>query len=124
MNLKKYYKSLLSGSSELIALIGENKITATYPQDEKKFPIVAFEDMSSADVAFSDNKPEGTSAQVRIHVFSKTESGYPKAEEIAEVVRSIFREDYWAMTNNTETPDVSDNIKHRVLDFRREFYSL
>jgi hypothetical protein len=124
MNLKKYYKSLLSGSSELIALIGKNKITSTYPQDEKKFPIVAFEDMNSADVAFSDNKPEGTSAQVRIHVFSKTESGYPKAEDIAEVVRSIFREDYWAMTNNTETPDVSDNIKHRVLDFRREFYSL
>jgi hypothetical protein len=124
MNLKKYYKSLLSGSSELIALIGANKITSTYPQDVKKFPLVAFEDMNSADVAFSDNKPEGTSAQVRIHVFSKTESGYPKAEEIAEVVRSIFREDYWAMTNNTETPDVSDNIKHRVLDFRREFYSL
>lgn len=124
MNLKKYYKSLLSGSSELIALIGTNKITSTYPQDVKKFPLVAFEDMNSADVAFSDNKPEGTSAQVRIHVFSKTESGYPKAEDIAEVVRSIFREDYWAMTNNTETPDVSDNIKHRVLDFRREFYSL
>jgi hypothetical protein len=124
MNLKKYYKSLLSGSSELIALIGENKITSTYPQDVKNFPLVAFEDMNSADVAFSDNKPEGTSAQVRIHVFSKTESGYPKAEEIAEVIRSIFREDYWAMTNNTETPDVSDNIKHRVLDFRREFYSL
>lgn len=124
MNLKKYYKSLLSGSSELIALIGANKITSTYPQNEKNFPLVAFEDMNSADVAFSDNKPEGTSAQVRIHVFSKTESGYPKAEEIAEVVRSIFREDYWAMTNNTETPDVSDNIKHRVLDFRREFYSL
>jgi hypothetical protein len=124
MNLKKYYKSLLSGSSKLIALIGENKITSTYPQDEKNFPLVAFEDMNSADVAFSDNKPEGTSAQVRIHVFSKTESGYPKAEDIAEVVRSVFREDYWAMINNTETTDVSDNIKHRVLDFRREFYSL
>lgn len=124
MNLKKYYKSLLSGSSELIALIGANRITSTYPQDVKKFPLVAFEDINSADVAFSDNKPEGTSAQVRIHVFSKTECGYPKAEEIAEVIRSIFREDYWAMTNNTETPDVSDNIKHRVLDFRREFYSL
>lgn len=124
MNLKKYYKSLLSGSSELIALIGANKITSTYPQDVKKFPLVAFEDMNSADVAFSDNKPEGTSAQVRIHVFSKTESGYPKAEDIAEVIRLIFREDFWAMTNNTETPDVSDNIKHRVLDFRREFYSL
>lgn len=124
MNLKKYYKSLLSGSSELIALIGVNRITSAYPQEVKRFPLVVFEDTNSADVAFSDNLPEGTSAQVRIHVFSKTEGGYPKAEEIADVVRSIFRADYWAMTSNIETPDVSDNIKHRVLDFRREFYSL
>jgi hypothetical protein len=80
--------------------------------------------MNSSDVAFSDNLPEGTTAQVRIHIFSKTIKGYPKAEAIADVVRSIFRNDYWSMTGNNETPDVEDNIKHRVLDFRREFYSL
>ena len=124
MNLKKYYKSLLSGSSELTALIGSGKISSSYPQEVKTFPLVIFEDTNSADTAFSDNLPEGTSAQVRIHVFSKTISGYPKAETIADVVRSVFRADYWAMTNNTETPDVDDTIKHRVLDFRREFYSL
>lgn len=124
MNLKKYYKSLLSGSSELTALIGEGKIVSAYPQEVKTFPLVVFEDMNSADVAFSDNLPEGTSAQVRIHIFSKTIKSYPKTEDIAEVVRSIFRADFWAMTGNVETPDVSDNIKHRVLDFRREFYSL
>ena len=124
MNLKKYYKSLLSGSSELTALIGEGKIVSAYPQEVKTFPLVVFEDMNSADVAFSDNLPEGTSAQVRIHIFSKTIKGYSKAEDIAEVVRSIFRSDFWAMTNNVETADVSDNIKHRVLDFKREFYSL
>ena len=124
MNLKKYYKSLLSESSELTTLLGAGKIVSAYPQEIKIFPLVVFEDMNSADVAFSDNLPEGTSAQVRIHIFSKTIRGFPKAEDIAEVVRSIFRADYWAMTTNVETPDVSDNIKHRVLDFRREFYSL
>ena len=124
MNLKKYYKSLLSGSSELTALIGEGKSVSADPQEVKTFPLVVFEDMNSADVAFSDNLPEGTSAQVRIHIFSKTIKGYSKAEDIAEVVRSIFRSDFWAMTNNVETADVSDNIKHRVLDFKREFYSL
>ena len=124
MNLKKYYMSLLSASSELIALIGEKNIISAYPQEVKTFPLVVFEDIFSSDVAFSDNLPEGTSAQVRIHIFSKTVKGYPKAEEIADVVRSIFRADYWAMTGNNETPDVEDNIKHRILDFRREFYSL
>lgn len=124
MNLKKYYMSLLSGSSELIALIGENKIVSAYPQEVTKFPLVIFEDVNSQDVAFSDNLPEGTGAQVRIHIFSKTIKGCPKVEEIAEVVRNIFRSDYWSMTANIETPDVEDNIKHRVMDFKREFYSL
>lgn len=124
MNLKKYYMTLLSASSELIALIGDKNIVSAYPQEVKTFPLVVFEDMNSSDVAFSDNLPEGTSATVRIHIFSKTIKGYPKAEEIADVVRSIFRADYWAMLSNNETPDVEDNIKHRILDFKREFYSL
>ena len=116
--------TLLSASSELIALIGEKHIVSAYPQEVKTFPLVVFEDTNSSDVAFSDNLPEGTSATVRIHIFSKTIKGYPKAEEIADVIRSIFRADYWAMISNNETPDVEDNIKHRILDFKREFYSL
>lgn len=124
MNLKKYYMSLLSASSELITLIGEKHIVSAYPQEVKTFPLVVFEDMNSSDVAFSDNLPEGTSATVRIHIFSKTIKNYPKAEEIADVIRSIFRADYWVMLSNNETPDVDDNIKHRILDFKREFYSL
>ena len=124
MNLKKYYMSLLSASSELETLIGKNKIVSAYPQEVKNFPLVIFEDVNSSDVAFSDNLPEGTSAQVRIHIFSKTIKNYPKAEAIADVVRNIFRNDFWTMTSNQETPDVEDNIKHRILDFKREFYSL
>jgi len=124
MNLKKYYMDLLSASLELKELIGENKIVSAYPQEVKTFPLVIFEDLNSSDVAYSDNLPEGTSAQVRIHIFSKTIKGYPKAETIADVVRSIFRNDFWSMTGNNESPDVEDNIKHRILDFRREFYSL
>ena len=124
MNLKKYYMTLLSASSELETLIGKNKIVSAYPQEVTTFPLVIFEDMNSSDVAFSDNLPEGTSAQVRIHIFSKTLKGYPKAEEIAEIIREIFRIDFWSMTANIETPDVEDNIKHRVMDFKREFYSL
>ena len=124
MNLKKYYMTLLSGSESLVEILGSGKIVSAYPQEVKTFPLVIFEDMNSSDVAFSDNLPEGTAAQVRIHVFSKTVKGYPKAEDIADIIRGIFRSDFWAMENNQETPDVEDNIKHRIMDFRREFYSL
>lgn len=116
--------SLLSNNSALTTLIGNGKILSAYPQEVTVFPMVIFEDINSNDVAFSDNLPEGTSAQVRIHIFSKTVKGYPKAEDIAEIIRGIFREDFWAMTSNQESLDVEDNIKHRIMDFRREFYSL
>lgn len=124
MNLKKYYMSLLYDDTALTELLGTGKILSAYPQEVTVFPVVIFEDVNSSDIEFSDNLPEGTSAQVRIHVFSKTIKGYPKAEVIAERIRSIFRSDFWAMTNNQEAPDVEDNIKHRILDFTREFYSL
>lgn len=124
MNLKKYYMSLLSNNSSLIELLGNGKVLSGYPQKVTVFPVVIFEDNDSSDIEFADNLPNGTAAQVRIHVFSKTLKGYPKAEIIADLIRSIFREDFWAMTNNTESPDVDDNIKHRILDFKREFYSL
>lgn len=123
MNLKKYYMTLLSNEA-LTSLIGENKVMSAYPEEVNTFPLVIFEDMNSSDVAFSDNLPEGTSAQVRIHIFSKTLKTYKKVEEIAEVVHTIFRSDFWACTNNQEVADTTDNVKHRIMDFRREFYSV
>lgn len=123
MNLKKYYYSLLSNDSELVALIGNNIVSA-YPQEVKTFPLVIFEDTSSRDTEFSDNLPEGTDATVRIHIFTKTIKDYAKAEDIAEIVRRIFRNEYWTCTLNQETSDVQDNVKHRILDFTRAFYAL
>lgn len=123
MNLKKYYYSLLSNDSELVALIGNNIVSA-YPQEVKTFPLVIFEDTSSRDTEFSDNLPEGTDATVRIHIFTKTIKDYAKAEDIAEIVRRIFRDEFWTCTMNQETSDVQDNIKHRILDFTRAFYAL
>lgn len=123
MNLKKYYYNLLSNDSELVALIGNNIVSA-YPQEVKTFPLVIFEDTSSRDTEFSDNLPEGTDATVRIHIFTKTIKDYAKAEDIAEIVRRIFRNEYWTCTLNQETSDVQDNIKHRILDFTRAFYAL
>lgn len=124
MNLKKYYKDLLESSSELTAKLGSGKILSAYPQEVKTFPLVVFEDMSSNDVAFSDNLPEGTNAQVRVHIFTKTLAKYPTTYEIADIIHHLFRADFWAMTNNTETGDVDDNIRHRIMDFTRAFYAL
>lgn len=124
MNLKKYYKTLLQNNSLIEILGSEKNILSAYPQEIKTFPLVVYEDSSSKDVAFSDNLPKGTSASVRVHIFTKTLEGYPTTTEIAEIVRSIFRNDFWTNGLNQETSDVQDNVRHRVLDFTKEFYSL
>lgn len=124
MNLKKYYKDLLSGSAELTEIVGEGKILSAYPQEVNIFPLVVYEDQNSRDVEFSDNLPEGTAASVRVHIFTKTLAGYPTTTAIGEAVRRLFRADYWTLGTNQETADVDDSIRHRVMDFTREFYSL
>lgn len=123
MNLKAKYKQMLN-TPELTQILGNGKISSAYPQEVKTFPLVVYEDDNSRDICFSDNLPEGTQAQVRIHIFTKTIGNYPTTTEIAEVIRNIFRNDLWAMTANRELSDVDDNIRHRVMDFSREFYSL
>lgn len=124
MNLKKYYRALLAGNEKLAGIVGVDNILAAYPQKVKTFPLVVYEDNNSSDVAFSDNLPDGVNASVRIHIFSKTLKGYPKAEDIAELVRSIFRQDYWACTLSEDTADVDDNIRHRIMDFTRSFFGV
>ena len=124
MNIKKYLKTLLSSSAELAAKLGTNgKILSAYPAEVTIFPCVIYEEQSSSDICFSDNMPEGTSAVVRIHIFSKTLTDYPTTNEIGDIIRGVFRSKLWAMTSNNELSE-EDQIKHRVMDFKREFYSL
>jgi hypothetical protein len=122
MNLKKYYKDLLTASSELVAKVGSNGILSAYPQEVTQFPCVIYEDSNSSDTEFSDNYADGLSASVRIHIFTKTIKNYPTTNEIGELVHSVFKLNHWTMTMNQETADVQDNIHHRIMDFSRKFF--
>lgn len=124
LNVKKYMFTLLTSDAELSGLLGEGHIVSTYPQKVTIFPLVVYEDSGQRDVEFSDNLPEGTDTSVRIHIFTKTLSDYPTTAKIGEIVHRIMRADFWACTLNTETSDVSDNIRHRIMDFKRAFLKI
>lgn len=124
LNMKKYYQTLLSSSSELAEALGEGgEILSAYPDEVTKFPIIIYEDSNQRDVAFSDNLPQGTSASVRIHIFTKAVSGYPTTTALGKIVHNIFRTDFWACGANTEISE-DDNVKHRIMDFSRDFYEI
>jgi hypothetical protein len=122
LNLKKYYLTLLSSSTELATLLGENgAILSAYPDEVTKFPVIIYEDSNQRDLAFSDNLPQGTGARVRVHIYTKTVKDYPTTTALGDVIHKLFRSDYWTCEANTELSE-DDNIKHRVMDFTREFY--
>lgn len=123
LNMKKYYLALLEQSDELETLLGKSgQILSAYPEEVKTFPLVVYEDTAQSDKEFSDNLPHATNAKVRVHIFTKSLSGYPTATALADAVYSVFRSDFWACTLNTELNEGENNIKHRVLDFTRDFY--
>ena len=124
LNVKKYMFTLLTSDAELSELLGEGHIVSAYPQEVKTFPLVVYEDSGQRDVEFSDNLPEGTDVSVRIHIFTKTLTDYPTTAQIGSLVHRIMRADFWACTLNTETSDVSDNIRHRIMDFKRTFLKI
>ena len=124
LNVKEYMFTLLTSDSELSELLGEGHILSAYPQEVKTFPLVVYEDSGQRDVEFSDNLPEGTDVSVRIHIFTKTLTDYPTTAQIGSLVHGIMRADFWACTLNTETSDVSDNIRHRIMDFKRAFLKI
>lgn len=124
MNLKKYYRNLLSNSTDLTALVDAGNIVSAYPNEVTVFPLVVYEDSDARDVAYSDNLPNGTTARVRVHIFTKTLSGYPTTGQIGEIIHGLFRADYWHCSMNGETADVDDSVRHRVMVFTRSFYSL
>ena len=125
INQKEYVLKLLKSSSNLETILGKSgQISAAYPNEVKNFPLVVFEDTNQSDAEFYDNLPNATNCTVRIHIFTKVSgSKYPTTAAVGLVVHDIFRKDYWSCTMNTETSDVDDSIRHRIMDFTRPFLS-
>ena len=121
MNVKNYVYTLLTSSNELKSILGDGKILSAYPNEVTTFPTVVFEDSSERDAAYNDNLPNGLISNVRVHVFVKSTKKSPTTWDIGSVIHNIFRVDYWSMNNNREMVE-DDSIKHRIMDFSRNFF--
>ena len=121
INAKYLYNTILNDAR--ITAVAP-KVFDAYPNSITKFPCVIFLDDSQADKEFADNFPLADSIGVQIHIFTKALSGYKTTTEIGLVVAEVMKENYFVCTSNTEAPDVDDNIRHRVMYFKRDVYSL
>lgn len=120
INSKKLYKTILN-DTRVTTLV--KKVVDAYPNKVEIFPCVVYIDDTQTDKEFADNKPQATRCGVTIHVFTKALSGYATTTEIGLVINDIMHENDFACISNGETPDVSDDVRHRVMVFDRDFLS-
>ena len=114
INVKKYINGLLNGSSELKTLC--KTILSSYPDEVTKFPCIIFEELNQSDTEYADMLPQGTTASISIHIFTKTLADYPTTSSIGQVCNNLLNGVLWNCDSNRELSE-SDNIKHRVMTF-------
>lgn len=94
-----------------------------YPTTVENFPCVIFLDAGQNDIEFADNKPLAVNVDIEVHIFTKALDGYLTTSQIGITVDDIMKENYFICNSNMEVPDVDDNVRHRVMVFRNNFFS-
>lgn len=122
INAKSLYYSILQ-DERLTDLVGEDNILDAYPETVETFPCVIFLEENQLDREFADNQPLADELSLTVHIFTKSLDGYPTTSEIGLVVATIMRENFFVATQNREMSDVSDNVRHRVMAFRKVLLS-
>lgn len=122
INAKSLYYSLLS-DSRITDLVGEDNVFDAYPETVETFPCVIFLDANQSDTEFADNLPIADSLELQVHIFTKALDGYATTSEIGLVVATVMRENFFVATQNSELSDVEDNVRHRVMTFRKVLLS-
>lgn len=122
INTKALYYSLLN-DERITALVGADNILDAYPNTVETFPCVIYLDDNQNDIEFADNQPLANDVSVQIHIFTKALADYYTTFEIGSVVATIMAENFFACTQNGEAPDVDDDVRHRVMTFRKVIFS-
>ena len=122
INVKKYINGLLNGSSELLSLLGAgDKIYASYPDKITTFPCVIFEELDQSDTEYADMLPQGTTASITIHIFTKTLANYPTTSSIGQVCNNLLNGVLWNCGSNRELTEDGGTTKHRIMTFSTKF---
>lgn len=122
INLKSLVYKILK-DSRITSLISEDNILDAYPNKVETFPCIIFLDSNQNDIEFADNKPLGDNCSVDIHIFTKALGGYSTTSEIGITVAEVFTDNFFACVGNTEVSDPDPNVRHRVMNFRKEILS-
>ena len=119
--IKSWVYGKISGDAALVALLGDTShISDAWPEVFTIFPMVIYQDDNQQDWEWSDNIPLGTSARIRVDIFTKTD--LPTTTAIGMEVSRIFRVNLFNCGSNGEVFDPTEGVRHRVMRFNRGFF--
>ena len=119
-NIKSILYEIFS-DKRITDLFGDEILDA-YPNCVEKFPCLIYLDSNQTDIEFADNQPLVNLCSVEIHIFTKALDGYPTSTELGLVINEVMAENYFSATLNMEVPDVVDDVRHRVMNFRNYIF--
>jgi len=119
VNLKKIVYDILN--NETIVEMGLTVLDA-YPNEVETFPTVVFMEVNQNDIEFADNKPLANNCEIEVHIFTKAVDGYMTTNEIASVINNAMQENFFIVSSNREVPDSVDDVRHRVMNFRKVIF--
>lgn len=119
VNLKKIVYNILS--DERITELGLNVLDA-YPNEVEVFPTVVFFEVNQNDIEFADNKPLANVCEMEVHIFTKALDGYMTTSEIGLAINEVMQDNFFILSSNREVPDVVDDVRHRVMNFRKAIF--
>lgn len=104
-------------------MVDDDNILDSYPDEVVNFPCIIYTDVGQNDREFADNLPMATAFNIQIDIFTKAIENYPTATEIGLVVAEVMKDNYFALSSTNDVPDVVDNIRHRVMNFKKDILS-
>lgn len=122
INAKELYNQIFS-DERITALVPDENIFPSYPDEVEIFPCIAFMDDNQSDTEYNENMPGGENLSVMVHIFSKKLEEYLTTAKIAEVVAQVFNEKLWNCSQNREIADPDPNTEHRVMVFNTSIFN-
>ena len=122
INAKTIIYNLLQ-DERITDIVDDDYIMDFYPETIEKFPCIIFQESGQNDREFADNLPIADEVSYQIHIYTKALADYPTSSEIGLVVAQVMKENFFTCSNNREVPDVDDNVRHRVMEFRKSYLS-
>lgn len=122
---------MINSKKELYRVFNDARITSEFgnnvldvsPNKVENFPCLIYNDSGQNDREFADNKPIASACSVTVDVYTKSTSGKKTDSVLGLVVCDVMRDNFYTCINNFEAPDPTPNVKHRVLEFRKDFLS-